>query len=307
MLPRLKNKIMMRVFFLFLVSLISVQTMSAQELNALVTINSDQIAGSNKQVYATLQTSLTEFINQTQWTSSNYKPQEKINCSFTITVVKQASANRFEATLQIQAARPVYASSYSTPIVNINDTNFNFKYNEFQPLNYNETNFESNLISTIVYYIYVIMGVDADTFALQGGDVHYKKAKDVMFLAQQSGGLGWNDQVGTQNRFSLIDNLTSEKLKNFKNILYGYHRQGMDEFHKDKTKAKSNILNAVVQLESLYNKAIGNFIIRFFLDAKSDEITTIFSDGPKVGNIAKMKAVLQRISPTNSEKWQEIE
>lgn len=296
----------MRVFFLFLISLVVVQTISAQELNALVTVNSDQIAGSNKQVYTTLQKSLTEFINQTQWTNSNFKPQEKVNCAFTITVVKQANSNRFEATLQIQAARPVYGSSYTTPIVNINDTNFNFTYNEFQPLNYNELNFESNLISTLVYYIYVILGIDADTFALRGGDMYYTKAKDVMLLAQQSGGLGWTDQVGKQNRFSLIDNLTSENLKVFKNTLYEYHRQGMDEFYKDKAKAKSNISNAVIKLESLYNKTIGNFIIRFFLDAKADEITTIFSDGPKAGNTSKLKTVLQRISPTNSEKWQRI-
>ena len=296
----------MRVFFLFLISLVVVQTGSAQELNALVTVNSDQIAGSNKQVYTTLQKSLTEFINQTQWTNSNFKPQEKVNCAFTITVVKQANSNRFEATLQIQAARPVYGSSYTTPIVNINDTNFNFTYNEFQPLNYNELNFESNLISTLVYYIYVILGIDADTFALRGGDMYYTKAKDVMLLAQQSGGLGWTDQVGKQNRFSLIDNLTSENLKVFKNTLYEYHRQGMDEFYKDKAKAKSNISNAVIKLESLYNKTIGNFIIRFFLDAKADEITTIFSDGPKAGNTSKLKTVLQRISPTNSEKWQRI-
>jgi hypothetical protein len=281
-------------------------TLSAQELNGLVTVNSDQISGSNKQVYTTLQTSLTEFINQTQWTNESYKPQEKINCAFTITISKQVGSNRFDASIQVQAARPVYGSSYTTPIINIKDTNFNFKYNEFQPLNYNETNFESNLISTIVYYVYVILGVDADTFKLNGGDNHYKKAKDVLLLAQQSGGLGWNDQVGKQNRFSLIDNLTSPKLKEFKNSMYSYHRQGMDAFFRDKKKAKTNILNALFQLENLYNKVIGNFILRFFFDSKADEIASIFSDGPKAGDTSTLKTVLQRISPTNNNKWQKI-
>lgn len=297
----------MRKLFYILVFAFATLQLSGQELNALVTVNSDRISGSNKQVYKTLETSLTEFINQTQWTSQVYKPQEKINCAFTITVQKQPSSNRFEATIQIQAARPVYGTTYVTPIININDSEFNFKYDEFQPLNYNEITFESNLVSTLTFYVYVILGMDADTFKLNGGDPYYKKAKEVMLLAQQSGGLGWNDQVGKQNRFSLIDNLTSAKLRNFKNIIYNYHRQGLDNFSKDKFKAKTTIASSVSQLQSLHNKVIGNHIIRFFLDAKADEITTIFSDGPRIGTASKMQDVLLRISPTNSEKWQDIE
>ena len=296
---------MRNILQLFVCTLLTFN-LSAQELNCLVTINSDQISGSNKQVYNTLQTSLTEFVNQTQWTNTLYKPQEKINCAFTIRILKQPSSNRFEASIQVQAARPVYGTSYTTPIININDVDFNFKYDEFQAFNYNETNFESNLISTIVYYVYVILGVDADTFKLNGGDAYYKKAKDVLLLAQQSGGLGWNDQVGKQNRFSLIDNLTSNKLRGFKNVLYAYHRQGMDVFSSDKNKAKNSISNAVLQLENLHNKVIGNFILRFFFDTKANEIASIFSEGPRVGNTTKLQSLLQRISPTNNEKWQKI-
>lgn len=296
----------MRKFLQILIVLFYSLYTHAQELNCIVTVNSDKISGSNKQVYKTMQTSITEFINQSQWTNQKYKPQEKINCAFTITINKQTNSNRFEASIQVQAARPVYGSTFTTPIININDTDFNFKYDEFQPLNYNETNYESNLISTLVYYVYVVLGVDADTFKLNGGDSYYKKAKDVMLLAQQSGGLGWNDQVGKQNRFSLIDNLTSSKLKGFKNVLYSYHKQGMDEFFRDKSKAKSSISNAILQLENLHNKVIGNFILRFFFDAKADEITSIFSDGPRVGNTTRMKTLLQRISPTSNDKWQKI-
>ena len=127
-----------------------------------------------------------------------------------------------------------------------------------------------------------------------------------MLLAQQSGGAGWQDQVGQQNRFTLIDNLTSTKLTTFKNIVYNYHRLGMDVFSKDKGKAKSTIERSVLQLESLYNKVIGNQIIRFFLDAKADEIATMFSDGPRTSNASRMQTLLQRISPTNNDKWQKI-
>jgi hypothetical protein len=296
----------MRIFFLFSLSLIAISTTSAQEINCLVTVNSDNIAGSNKQVYSTLQTSLTEFINQTQWTTKSYKSHEKINCAFTIIINNQPSSNRFEASIQIQAARPVYGSSYTTPIVNIYDTDFNFRYDEFQPLIYNEINFESNLIATLVYYVYIVLGVDADTFALNGGDPYYKKAKNMLLLAQQSGTSGWNDQVGKQNRYSLIDNLTSAKLKAFKNVLYTYHRKGMDAFSSDKEKAKGALYTSILKLENLQNKVIGNPILRFFFDTKADEIATVFSDGPNAGNTAKLQKVLQRISPTNSKKWRKI-
>ena len=296
----------MRKLIVILIAFSAFTTLNAQELNALVTVNSNKISGSNKQVYTTLQTSLTEFINQKKWTNNTYKPQERINCAFTITINKQASTNRFEANLQVQAARPVYGTSFTTPILNINDLNFNFKYDEFQPFNYNENSFESNLISTIVFYAYVILGVDGDTFKLNGGITHLNKAKDVMQLAQQSGGAGWQDQIGKQNRFSLIDNLTSQKLIAFKNIIYNYHRKGLDVFSKNKNSAKSTIERAVLQLQELYNKVIGNHIIRFFLDAKADEIATIFSDGPRTSNASKMQQLLQRISPTNNDKWQKI-
>jgi hypothetical protein len=296
----------MRKFVVLVILFLAVTTTNAQELNALVTVNSDKISGSNKQVFTTLQTSLTEFINQKKWTDNNFKPQERISCAFTITINKQPSSNRFEASIQIQAVRPVYGTSYTTPILNINDSDFNFKYSEFQPFNYNETVFESNLISTLVFYVNVILGVDADTFKLNGGNSYYQKAKDVLLLAQQSGGAGWTDQVGKQNRYTLIDNLTSAKLTGFKNILYTYHRLGMDEFSKDKKKAKSTIESSVLQLEQLYNKTIGNHIIRFFLDAKADEIANIFSDGSRTSNATKMQSLLQIISPTNNDKWQKM-
>ncbi len=296
----------MRKLVVLFIFMLAFTTTNAQELNALVTVNSDQISGSNKQVFTTLQTSLSEFINQKKWTNNNFKTQERISCAFTITINKQVNSNRFEASIQVQAARPVYGTSYTTPIININDLDFNFKYDEFQPFNYNETVFESNLISTIVFYVHVILGVDADTFKLNGGNSYYQKAKNVLLLAQQSGGSGWADEVGKQNRYALIDNLTSAKLIGFKNVLYTYHRLGMDVFSKDENNAKSTIERAVLQLEELHNVTIGNPIIRFFLDAKADEIATIFSEGPRTSNASKMQNLLQRISPTNNDKWQKI-
>ncbi|CAA0234043.1 DUF4835 family protein [Tenacibaculum maritimum] len=296
----------MRNYFLSIVlAMLSINLINAQELNALVTINADKIQSSNKQVYKTLEKSLTEFLNQTEWTKKKVKVQERINCAFNIIINSQTN-NNFDASLQVQSTRPAYNSTYETPILNINDTDFSFTYNEFDPLIYNPTSFDSNLISTIVFYVYTIIGVDADTFALKGGEDYLKEAENVMLQAQQSGGAGWENVIGKQNRFSIIDNLLSAKYDPLRTIYYNYHIKGLDIFSEDEKEAKKNIQTTVEQLESLYNISIGNLMIRMFLDAKSDEIVNIFSDGALGKNPQKMKQVLQKVSPTNRDKWQKI-
>ncbi|MDO6812215.1 DUF4835 family protein [Tenacibaculum soleae] len=295
---------MRKIIFSFFI-IVSIFTVNSQELNALVVINTDKVQSSNKQVYETLQKSLTEFINDKQWTNKKYKQQEKINCAFTI-IVNEQSGNNFKATLQVQSTRPVYNSSYATPVLNINDTNFNFRYNEFDPLNFNPNNYDSKLVSLIAFYAYTIIGVDADTFALKGGTQYLKVAESVMLQAQSNGELGWQNEVGKQNRFALIDNLLSSKFSTLRTIYYNYHRKGFDYFSEDKTKAKETIQNNVIMLDKLYNVGIGNYMIRIFLDAKGDEISSVFSDGKPVKNTQKMLSVLDKIAPTYKNKWKTI-
>ncbi|CAM1367042.1 conserved exported protein of unknown function [Tenacibaculum soleae] len=295
---------MRKIIFSFFI-IVSIFTVNSQELNALVVINTDKVQSSNKQVYETLQKSLTEFINDKQWTNKKYKQQEKINCAFTI-IVNEQSGNNFKATLQVQSTRPVYNSSYATPVLNINDTNFNFRYNEFDPLNFNPNNYDSKLVSLIAFYAYTIIGVDADTFALKGGTQYLKVAESVMLQAQSNGELGWQNEVGKQNRFALIDNLLSSKFSTLRTIYYNYHRKGFDYFSEDKTKAKETIQNNVIMLDKLHNVGIGNYMIRVFLDAKGDEISSVFSDGKQVKNTQKMLSVLNKIAPTYKSKWKKV-
>jgi len=295
----------MRKFF-FIVFLFSVTFSSySQELNATVIINSDKVQSSNKQVYQTLQKALTEFINDKQWTNRNFKQQERINCAFNIIINEQNGSN-FSGTLQVQSTRPVYNSTYATPVLNINDTNFNFRYNEFDPLIYNPTIYESNLISTIAFYVYTILGVDADTFALKGGENYLKQAENIMLLAQSNGESGWQNQVGKQNRFALIDNLLSSKFSALRSIYYNYHRNGFDNFADNKNSAKEAIEKSVLDLDKLFNIAIGNYMIRVFLDAKGDEIVNVFSDGIPSKNQSQMLTVLNRIAPTYKSRWKNI-
>jgi len=296
----------MHKFLLVFVLFFSLSTVfSQEELNAVVSINSDQVQSSNKQVYRTLETALLEFISQTKWTNKTFLPQERINCAFNV-IVSQQNGNNFTATLQVQATRPVYGSSYQTPIINTNDINFSFQYNEFDPLLYNPNSFDSNLVSTIVFYVYTILGVDADTFALKGGQEYLKQAQNVALQAQQSGSSGWQDKIGEVNRFSLIDNLMSAKFETLRTIYYEYHIKGLDTFATKERESKNQILNSIFKLERLFNITIGNNMIRFFLDAKSDEIVKVFSDGSSTGKEERLRELLQKLSPTLIDKWKGI-
>jgi len=289
------------LFFIFLSSI----TISSQELNCQVTVNFDQVSGSNRQVFTTLETAISEFVNQKKWTVKTVKSQERINCAMNIIITKRDN-NTFEGSIQIQSTRPVYGTSYETPILNIRDNDFNFKYNEFDQFIYNPTRFDSNLISTIVFYTYIILGLDADSFALNGGETYLKEAENVTLQAQQSGLAAWSNQVGVQNRFQMIDNLLSPGLNQFRSVIYNYHRKGLDELTGDAKIAKQSLENTIITLDRLFNKVIGNPLLRLFFDAKADEIVNLYSDGPNTRSKQRLLAVLQKISPNNSSKWRKI-
>ena len=289
------------LFFIFLSSI----TISSQELNCQVTVNFDQVSGSNRQVFTTLETAISEFVNQKKWTDKTVKSQERINCAMNIIITKRDN-NTFEGSIQIQSTRPVYGTSYETPVLNIRDNDFNFKYNEFDQFIYNPTRFDSNLISTIVFYTYIILGVDADSFALNGGETYLKEAEKVTLQAQQSGLAAWSNQVGVQNRFQMIDNLLSPGLNQFRSVIYNYHRKGLDKLTGDAKIAKQSLENSIITLDRLFNKVIGNPLLRLFFDAKADEIVNLYSDGPNTRSKQRLIAVLQKISPNNSSKWRKI-
>ncbi len=181
----------MRKISLFLIVFLSFYTISAQELDCTVTLNHDKIPGSNKQVFNTLEKSITEFINNRRWTNRQYQFSERIKCNMTITVFEYNN-NSFVANIQVQSSRPIYSSTYESPIFNFKDKNFKFNYVEFEPLVYNKKTFTSNLVSVLSFYAYVILGMDADTFEINGGDTYFQTAQDILSQAQQSGFKGWN-------------------------------------------------------------------------------------------------------------------
>jgi len=294
----------MRKIVQIVIALFAVIQLNAQELNCTITVNADKIPGSNKQIFTTLQTSLNEFVNQKRWTNFNYKPQELINCNLTLTILEQTGTD-FRGHIQIQASRPVYNSTYLTPVFNFKDDNFSFQYTEFEPLQFNENSFESNLVSIVSYYVYIILGMDADTFSLNGGTAYFTKAQDIVVLAQQSGYVGWNQNDGSKTRFTLVDNMLSPTYDMFRKAMFDYHFNGLDMMSKDKKVAKQAVFDVVKDLKTIYDSRPNAFLLRVFMDSKADEIVDIFSDGPRF-DTGKLKDDLLRISPLNASKWEAI-
>lgn len=289
---------MRNIFSLFLVLIFSFT--QAQELNCTVTVNAQKLTNANQQVFKTLETSLSEFVNQTHWTGQTFKQNEKINCSMYITISSNNS-DQFVATIQVQSSRPIYNSSYASPILNFNDKDFNFKYAEFESLNFNPTSFESNLVSVISFYSYVILGMDADTFLTESGDTYFETAQNILNVAQQSGYKGWNQADGNQNRYFLINDLLSPAFAEVRQTMYNYHT-GLDLMSQDLKAAKEKIKKSLLDLGKLNASRPNAFLTRVFFDAKSDEIVSIFSGGPSIP-ITDLVDNLNRISPLNSSKW----
>ena len=273
----------------------------AQQLNCTVNVNADKAASTNRQIFNTLEKSLTEFVNKTDWTGVTYKQEEKINCSMFITVTAYAS-DQFTATIQVQSSRPTYNSTYSSPVLNFNDKDFSFRYVEFQNLTFNPSNFDSNLISVIAFYSYVIIGMDGDTFSKLGGSKNLETAQDIANVAISGGYKGWSQSDGTQNRYFLINDILSNTFSPFRDALYEYHFEGLDLMHKDLNVAKLKINDAINTLGKINNTRPNAFLTRVFFDAKSDEIVSIFSAGPSM-DIRDLIGSLNTISPLNLSKW----
>ncbi|SMC75949.1 type IX secretion system protein PorD [Cellulophaga tyrosinoxydans] len=278
--------------------------LKAQELNAVITVNSDQVGQTNQQIFKTLERSLNDFVNKTKWTNRTYTEVEKLNVRMFVTVTEYQN-NRFQASIQLQSSRPVYNTSYESPVFNYKDNQFNFEYTEFQPLVFNENVFESNLVGVVAYYAYIMLGIDADTFELNGGTDFYRKAQNIVTQAQGSSAAGWSQDTSERTRFELVDNLLSNTFKEYRVAMYNYHRKGLDILADNNSTGKQVIAGTMRLLETLVKRRPNAFLIQTFFDAKSEEIQYVFSDGPKV-DIVQLKETLNKIAPLYSSTWNAI-
>lgn len=291
--------------WLFLVVFFVAFTAGAQELNCKVTVNSQKVGQTNKQIFNTLQKSLTEFMNNTKWTNRIYKPEERIDCNFLI-IVNSYQDNNFSGSLQVQSSRVAFNSTYSTPVLNINDKQFSFTYQEFQPLIFNANRFESNLTSVLAFYAYLILGVDADTYKMRGGTPYFNDAKRVVSISQSTNYAGWKQNDGDRTRWVLIDNLFSNFFREYRTVMYNYHRQGIDLMESDTETAKKNMASAIQLFKSMNARRPNSYLLQLFFDTKADEITQVYTGGPKI-SIIQLVDSLNKLAPTYSGSWRKIE
>lgn len=301
------NKILILVAGLLLSS-----SVSAQELNAKVSVMAGQIKSSvNRNVFQTLQTGLTSFLNNRKWTNDSYRQQEKIVCHFLLNITQDIEPNVYRAVLTIQAGRPVYNSSYISPLLNFQDNDVTFKYIEFQQVEFNESNITgsdpaaSNLTAIFAYYVYMILGLDYDSFSPRGGDPYFKRAQNIVSGAPDGRNItGWKAFDGQRNRYWLAENFNNSKYSLLHDAYYAYYRLGMDKMYEDENEARQQILNGLNHLNTLSTDNRNLMALQFFFLGKSDELSKLFKKAPPQERV-RASELLQRLDISNAGKYKQ--
>ncbi|WP_261510348.1 type IX secretion system protein PorD [Chryseobacterium paludis] len=298
---------MKKLISLFLLLFIY-NTSFSQELLCTVQVNAQQLGGSNQQVFKTLEKSLKDFINNTSWTGKKLQNFEKIKSNFAIVISKSEGNNKYSGNIVIQAVRPVYSSNYESPLINLQDTKFAFEYVENENLIFNERQFSGkNLIDVISFYVYLVLGYDADSFQSMGGTPWFAKAQQIGQNAQNRGYEGWA-QIGSEGprtRGVLINQLTSPNLSQLRSIFYTYHRAGLDNlFNQDQTQPKKVIYDALLQMKTYENSFQQNYALNLFIETKNDEIFNIFNSNNNGGIVLNdLKQMMMVFAPKFNDKW----
>lgn len=288
-------------FFLF----IGLNAAFSQELNCQIQVLSQSVAGTDKHVFETMQTAIYEFMNNKKWTTENFRTEERIDCSILINITERISTDEFQGTLQIQSRRPVYKTSYNSVLLNYNDNDIHFKYLESQPLEYVDNSYLNNLTSILAYYAYMVIGMDYDTFSMNGGTPYLQKALGVVNNAQNSEYKGWKAFDGDMNRYWLINNMLDAPFVPLRECMYNYHRLGLDVMAANKDGGRAVILESLKSLKKVHQSKALSFNMKVFFLAKADEIINIFSGGYS-DEKSQVVTLLNEIDPTNSNKYQKI-
>jgi phosphopantothenoylcysteine decarboxylase/phosphopantothenate--cysteine ligase len=297
-----KNKTLLTLTLSFL---LFSQFISAQELNCQVNVLTPQIQSSDKRIYTTLQTAITEFMNNTKWTSDKYLNQERIECNIQITISERVSNDQFKASIQVQSNRPILKTSYSSPVFNFKDDDFDFKYLEYDNLEYNQSGTNPNLIAVLAFYANIILGIDYDTFSPMAGGIYFQKAQGIVANSQSVPETGWKAFESTRNRYWLAENFNNPIFKPIRQLYYDYHRRGLDIMSEKKDDAINNIADGIKNLEQVHRDKPGSFLMQVFFTSKADEVVNIFSQSfPDVKS--RIVNTLNEIDPANGSKYQQI-
>lgn len=296
----------MRFFFgiLLIFSIFFSSTIEAQELNCSVQINTQQISGTQKRIFETLQTAIENFMNTRRWTKDQFTIEERIDCSLLI-IITEASGGVFKGTFQVQSRRPVFNSSYNSTMLSYIDNDFSFEFQEFSQLEFNQTQFLSNLTSVLAYYAYMVIGLDYDSFSLYGGTPYFQLAQQIVANAQNQSYNGWKSAEKGKNRYWMVENLLNPQFQPLRECAYIYHIKGMDVLADNYEGGRLELYNAVKLLEKVHSAKPLSFNMQLFFNAKAEEIVNAFLDYKEVEKADLMKTLLQ-INPANSEKYNRL-
>jgi len=295
----------MKKIFLLPLFLILSSIAWSQEIFCNVQVNSRQVEGSEKRVFEEMQRAVYEFVNNRVWSNYKFKVEERIECSILITISDRVSSDEFKGSLNLALRRPVYNSSYNTTVLNYVDNDFQFTYVLNQPLEFSDNQFLSNLTSVLGFYIYIFLGLDFDTFALYGGTTFYEKAEAVVSAAQNTQYPGWKAFEDNKNRYWLVENLLNAKFKPIRKFLYDYHRMGLDVMYDNPDGGRIAIGNSLNSLKKVYDDRPGLFLVQVIMDAKRDELKSIFSEGSPNERTNAVN-ILKEIDPSHSSEYQDI-
>jgi len=291
---------MRNYLYILVLLLVSGIRLHAQELNATVTVNSDRIQSTNKNVFNSMQRSLNQFINGTQWSNATFANNERIDCTFSLTIMEQPTEIAFKAELFIQARRPVYNSTYLTSVLNYRDTKIEFEYIENAPLEIVQTSIDNNLVAIIAFYCNMILALDFDSFSPQGGSIFYRQAQSIAMQAQSNASWsGWSAFDDRRSRSSIINVYTDESVKPFREMWYTYHRRSLDEMAANPDRGRTTLLNALSVLKDIRNVRNSEILLQMFSDCKLDEIVSVASKA----NAEEKQSIydlLRSVFPTSS-------
>lgn len=277
-----------------------------QELRCNIQLITTKIPGTNKQVFQTLQGAITEFMNNTAWTNYKFSMNERIECNMLFNLTEMKGSDQYLGTLQVQARRPVFNSSYNSVIFNYVDNDLDFRYVEFEPLEFSETSYLSGLTSILAYYAYIILGIDFDSFGLLSGTEMFQRAEKIVNNAQNAAEKGWrgSESSSRRNRYWLINNILNPDFKPIREFLYNYHRLGLDEMYDKMFEARSNMMESLVLLQEVYRNRPEPFMhfLQVVLDAKSDEFVNVFRESTDEEK-RRVLNILNEVDPTHKEKY----
>jgi hypothetical protein len=293
-----------KIIFTLLISLFTIHSFS-QELNCSIQVSARQIEGTDREAFQEMQQALYEFVNNTVWTNFSFKLEERIECTILLTLSERISSDQYRGKLNLVLRRPVYKTNYNSTMFNYVDKDVEITYAEGEPIIFAENTFSSNLTSLIAYYVYVFLGIDADSFTKLGGTVYYEKAQQVVQDAQNASETGWKAFENMKNRYWLTENLLNPQYRPIRESIYEYHRLGLDQMYDNTETGRASIAESLKKLQQANRARPGSFLLRLYLDAKRDEIIKIFGEGSP-NTKTEVVNIMKEIDPSNGDKYSVI-